>query len=501
MAQVEHAIVVGPEGETIHCDQQGRVKVRFQGMREADHEHAHGAGASSTDADSAWVRDATIWAGGGPGAFAQFGVNFLPRPGTEVTIGFANGDPDKPFIINHVFNNHSPPPALSQRGALPGNRRLSGIRSLEDGGSRGNQLRFDDSLGQISAQLASDHGQSELNLGWCTDPRADGTGAPRGEGAELRSDEHIAIRGAKGLLLSTWKRVEGLGGATGKQLARDEYAALMRDCSELFGALGKYAAEHQAMEQDGKAQDELHASFKRWENGSNTNPKGVDGGAPIIGITAPAGISFATPKAIVSYSGSNFDTVAQQHLQLTAGQRFNLNAGKGISMFSHSDGIKAIAHNGKLLLQSQHGDTEINAANELKITATSGKLLGMADEIVLITKHGTYIKLGENITFGTKGNVFVNAADFQFKEPDSMTAVLPTFSNGKADQRVGAVYEGDTSDSGSPAPAPNVHMTMEISDGSAVQAISAADGKTEMLLRDAMHLADVTISRNKEPKS
>jgi type VI secretion system secreted protein VgrG len=493
-ARMQSGVVVGPEGAAAHCDKHGRVKVRFPGMRPTDHEHTHGAGASDTDADSAWVRVASNWAGGGPGSLQQFGTVCLPRPGTEVLIAFVNDDPDKPIIIDQLYNMRGMPPALSRRDELPGSRFMSGTRTQEEGGSRGNQLRFDDTGGQISAQLASDHGNTELNLGWCTEPRANGQGAPRGEGAELRTDEYIALRAAKGLLLSAWRRIEGSSGATGKQLARDEYVSLMRDCSELFGSLGKYATDNQAMALDEKAQDDLLSSFKNWENGSNTAPRGAEGGAPVIGITAPAGIGMASAKALVSYAATDINCVAQQHMQMTAGQRFNLNAGKGISMFSHHDGIKAIAHHGKLLLQSQHDDTEINSAEELKLTATNGKLLGMADEIVLISKDGSYIKLAKDITFGTTGKILFNATDFQFKGTDSMAAVLPNFSNGNVDQQFEVRFEKDTA--GKSAPASNVHLDTTISDGSKTQGRTDSNGKAEVLLRDAMQLAQATVLRN-----
>ena len=494
-ARMQSALVVGPVDEEVHCDHQGRVKVRFPGTREADHAHAQGAGASGTDADSAWVRVATHWAGNGPGSMRQCGADMLPRVGTEVLVDFVNGDPDKPIIVGQLYNESATPPALSRRGELPGNRFLSGLRSREIRGSRGNQLRFDDSPGQISAQLASDHGVSELTLGWCSEPRADGAGAPRGEGAELRSDEYIALRAAKGLLLSAWKRVGGTGGATGKQLARDEYVALMRDCGELFGALGKYAEENQALALDAKAQDDLKSSFEQWENGSNTAPKGENGGAPVIGITAPAGIGFATSQAIVSYAASNIDTVAQQHLQLTAGQRFNLNAGKGISLFSHHDGITAIAHNGKLLLQSQHDDTEINAAKNCKFTATEGKITAMAKVIELIAEDGSFIKIGDGgITFGSSKSLKFHAPDFDFDEPTTMATVFPNFGGGSVDQKF--VLRYGAQDDG--ALAAKRHFEIAMTDGSTLKGISDAAGKTDLLQRDAMHIAKIRILTDKK---
>ena len=103
-----------------------------------------------------------------------------------------------------------------------------------------------------------------------------------------------------------------------------------------------------------QAQSELQSAIQQWDNGS--------GGAPAIGIAAPAGISFATPKTIVSYAAVNIDSVAQRHLQMTAGQRCNVNAGKGISLFAQREGLTAIANYGKVLVQSQHDSTQIDAA-------------------------------------------------------------------------------------------------------------------------------------------
>ena len=496
-ARMQSAMVVGPSDEEVFCDQYGRVKVRFPGMRPEDHEHAQGSGASDTDADSANVRVATHWAGGGPGSVRQFGGQWLPRVDSEVLIAFVNNDPDKPIIVGQLYNKRATPPALSRNGGLPGGRFLSGLRSREIRGARGNQLCLDDSPGQISAQLASDHGHSELNLGWCSEPRANGAGTPRGEGAELRSDEYIAVRAAKGLLLSTWKSLGKAGGMSGKQLARDEYSALMRDCVSLFAALGKYAAEHQAMAQDGKEQEELQSLFEKWENGSNTAPKGSDGGAPVIALTAPAGVSFASAKAIVSYAASNIDTVAQQHLQMTAGQRVNLNAGKGISLFSHHDGVKAIAHYGKFLIQSQHDDTELNSAKTLKLTATEGKLSAMAKVIELIAEDGSFIKIGAGgITFGSSDGLKFHAPDFIFEGATTMAAELPKFDAGNTELKFAARYYAGI-DGG--LPAPGLPHKIKLNDGADKDGRNDGEGGSELLKSDAMHLAAIEVL-DQEPK-
>ncbi|AKU25041.1 type VI secretion system Vgr family protein [Massilia sp. NR 4-1] len=485
--RLQSAIVTGPEGEEVHCDALGRVKIRFPGMRPQDHANAPGAG--GTDADSAWVRVVSSWAGDGMGSIGQCGSLSLPRVGSEVLVDFLGGDPDKPVIVGQLYNENARPPALSKGGGLPGNRYQSGLKSREIRQGRANQLRFDDTEGQISVQLSSDHGDTQLNLGYLNGSREEGQARPRGEGAELRSSEAIALSAGKGLLLSTWP----LASADASQLQRQDYLALLSDSVELSQSLATAAAQRQAMPADGKAQQELSEVFKVWENGSNTAPQGAGGGKPAIGITAAEGIGFATPKTVVTYA-ANIDSCSQKNMQLSAGQSLIANAGKGISLFTHSDGIKAIAQRGKLLLQSQHDDTELNSAKDMKFTSTEGKIIGMAKEIVLIAEDGSFIKIGGGITLGTQGTITHHGASFPFKGPSTMTASLPQFTDGGTEIKFQARYypakEGGVAAQG-------LHVDVNSSDGSDKKDRSDTGGRTAQLQSDDMHLASANVVRNK----
>ena len=423
-ALMQSAIVVGPKGEEVHCDEIGRVKIRFPGTRPEDHEAAAFSGASDTQTDSAWVRVASNWAGNGPGSLEQCGTIGLPRVGTEVLVAFLGGDPDKPVIVGQLYNQQAQPPALSNAGNLPGNRYLSGIKSREVRGRRRNQLMFDDTNGEISAQLSSEHGRSELNLGFLTTPKRDGKGEQRGTGAELRSDDAVAVRGAKGLLLTAWQRLAGAD----KQLARDEFLSLLDQCAELAHTLGNYAEGHQGLPTDINEQDELGSAIHEWEGDKKATADESSAGDAAIAMTAPAGISFATPRTVVSYAGTNLDSFAHQHLQLGAGQNVVINSGQGMSLFAQYNGIRAIAHHGQLLLQSQHGETVINAAKDIKFTATDGKLVGMAKEIVLIADDGSFIKIGGGIDIGTQGTITHHGANFPFVGGTVMNTAFPDFS-------------------------------------------------------------------------
>ncbi|VWC41179.1 type IV secretion protein Rhs [Burkholderia lata] len=418
--------IVGQQGEEVFCDADGRVRVRIHGLDPADHAHAQGAGTNDNAGDSAPIRVGASLAGG------SFGALFLPRVGMEVLIGSLGGDPDRLVIINVLSNGVNPPAAFTHIGNLPGNRYVSGIKTKEIKGSRYNQLRLDDTPGQISSQLASEHAHSQLNLGYLTQPRQDGRGQDRGEGAELRTDAAAALRAAQGILLTTYARSQASGG----QLDRDELLRLLGECTELFKSLGDYAGQHGGQATDTAGQQAVAAAFKGWTPGSGASGTGAGAGdaagsQALMAFGAQAGSVAITPKTHVTYAGENIDQVAQQHVQLTSGQRITLHGGRGVAMFAHSDGVSAIANQGKVTLQSQNDDTQIDSAKNIQFTAAGGKLAGMAsEEVVFTTSGGAYLKLhGSDIELGCPGSFTVKSAGHSWQGPASMSTDMPKFDH------------------------------------------------------------------------
>jgi len=476
--ELQYVTVVGPVNEEIHCDHLGRVKVRFPGCREDDHAHAHGAGASDSDRDSAWVQVANPWAGD------QYGTISLPRVGHQVLCAFVGGDPDKPLIIGRAHGGKTPPPSFSRTSRLPGDRYLSGIVSREGKSQRYNQLRLDDTPGEISAQLESVHGRSQLNLGYLTHPRQDGKADPRGQGFELRTDDSGAIRTAKSLLISAWKRLD----AAGTQLSGNEHLALMQDCLDLFKTLGEYAAQHQGLPVDPAPQDALKSDLEAAPGARNGDVAGD--AKPTVSLTGPEGIAFSTPKSIVSYAGVNLDTVAQQHMQLASGKRFNVNAGKGISLFSHSDGITQIAHNGDFTMQSQHDDMKLVSAKDIKVTAAK-RMIGMAqDEMTFMVSGGAYLKLkGGDIEIGGPGNLTVKTAEHHWNGPASAKTDMPSFDAGTFERTPRLVRATD----GKPVEGMQVHIER---DGAApITGETNAAGEGPKVKGDRLELLKVTFKK------
>jgi len=105
MRGCQTAIVVGPQGEEIYTDEQGRVKVQFYWDREG----------KRNENSSCWIRASQAWAGTGYGGIS------MPRIGQEVIVDFVEGDPDRPIIVGRVYNGEQKAPQ-----AMPAPSRMTG---------------------------------------------------------------------------------------------------------------------------------------------------------------------------------------------------------------------------------------------------------------------------------------------------------------------------------------------------------------------------------------
>ncbi|WP_180113236.1 type VI secretion system Vgr family protein [Acinetobacter sp. YH12073] len=231
----QRAKVVGPEGESIYVDAWGRIKVRFTFTRSDDHSHDGGAGSNDNDSDSAWVDVLTPWAGEG------YGARFHPRIGEIVVIDFFEGDVDRPFVVGRIHEAERSQTMFDLKGQLPETKKLSGIRSQEVAGAGFNQLRFDDTTGQISTQLQSSHAATQLNLGNLSHPKDKEQSNGRGEGFELRTDAFGAVRAGRGMLISTYAQENAIA----DHLEAAKAQALLSQGQESMKMLSSIAVKQQ----------------------------------------------------------------------------------------------------------------------------------------------------------------------------------------------------------------------------------------------------------------
>lgn len=435
MAHVQRAKVVS-DGEEIHVDEWGRIKVRFLFTRTDDHAHDGGAGANNSDTDSAWVDVLTPWAGEG------YGARFLPRKDEIVVIDFFDGNIDRPFVTGRIHEAQRSPTKFDIKGQLPDTKKLSGIRSKEVGGTGYNQLRFDDTTGQISAQLHSSHGATQLNLGNLSHPKESATSDGRGEGFELRTDRAGAIR-SKGLYISTFVQ----SNATDIHLEAKEAVQNFTESLESMKALSEYAVKQKA-----EAADML-------EN-INQYIKTIESQWSDLKATKEALMLLASPDSISLVSGKDIHINALDSVTVGSGQSINvstdehliLNAKKKVSLFAGEEDLKIYAAKGKFDLQSQDNVLDVSARLDVKITSSEGKVeIHSPTEIVFKAKDSALKINGDGVTVITPNKFTAKAGQHLFTTGASESPTLPIFPNNicweclarRAAQRGAFINKGD----------------------------------------------------------
>jgi type VI secretion system secreted protein VgrG len=134
------AIVAGPEGEEIHPDEYGRIKLWFPWDRKA----------KKDGSDTCWVRVTQNWAGAG------WGGQIIPRIGMEVMVMYLDGDPDRPVVTGVVPN-----PKQKVPYPLPANKTRSVFKTKTHKGRGFNELYFED---EADAEEIYMHAQKDMNV-------------------------------------------------------------------------------------------------------------------------------------------------------------------------------------------------------------------------------------------------------------------------------------------------------------------------------------------------
>ncbi|MEK5755191.1 type VI secretion system Vgr family protein [Acinetobacter variabilis] len=403
VAYPQRAKVVGPEGETIYVDEWGRVKVRFLFTRSEDHQHDGGAGANDNDTDSAWVDVLTPWAGEG------YGARFHPRIGEIVVIDFFEGDIDRPFIVGRIHEAERYQTMFDKKGQLPLTKKLSGIRSQEVDGEGFNQLRFDDTTGQISAQLQSSHGASQLNLGNLSHPKEDEASNGRGEGFELRTDQWGVLRAGAGLLLSTYKQENANANHLNASPAKSQLESSLNHSK----ALSEIAKNQQTDPLEGL--DHLKKFLDQIEQQDQSKAETFK--QALMLLYAPNSIALSTNEDLYLSADQQINHSAADNINFSTQKSLIAHAQDKISLFSAQQGLKAIAAKGKVELQAQDDAIETIARQKIKIISTEERIEIISPKEIVLTAGGSQLKINGQGVFGVTGGKFeCKAGQHIFKE-------------------------------------------------------------------------------------
>ncbi|WP_432754278.1 type VI secretion system Vgr family protein [Pseudomonas sp. WMBT8] len=384
-----------------HIDLEGRYRVNFLFDRDS----------WKAGEESVWLRLARPYAGD------THGLHLPLIAGTEVAIAFEQGDPDRPYIA-HALHDSQHVDHVTLR-----NDKRNVLRTPAN-----NKLRMDDTRGQEHLKLSTEHsGKSQLNLGHLVDAERQ----PRGEGAELRTDGHAAIRGGKGLFISAdaQRRAQGP----------------MLEMNAAVGRLQQAGEQLQALSVDAEASHADPADVQAQLNLLQQNLEQLK--SAVLLLSAPQGIALT--------SGQHLQLAAEHNLMLNAGgqadisvvKRLFMGVGQGLSVFVRKLGIKLIANQGPVSIQVQNDKLELIARHGLEISSTEDEIRITAKKKIILNAGGSYITLDPfSIESGTEGDYIVKSASYEYvvgaaKQVAQMPQ-LPPVTEYDADSLSSTVFSG-----------------------------------------------------------
>ncbi|MCB3582420.1 type VI secretion system tip protein VgrG [Klebsiella pneumoniae] len=331
-----------------HIDKDGRYRVNLDFDRDT----------WKPGFESLWVRQSRPYAGD------TYGLHLPLLAGTEVSIAFEDGNPDRPYIAGVKHDSAHADHVTIQ------NYKRNVLRTPAN-----NKIRLDDERGKEHIKVSTEYGgKSQLNLGHLVDAGKQ----QRGEGFELRTDMWGAIRAKKGVFISADAQEK----AQGQALMMDEALSQLQEALSLVEALHSAAEVAKSELADLQTQKTLLSE-------TLTELK-----KSALLFSAPAGIAQVTPKSLQLSSGENLISTSGKNTDFSVFKKFTVAAGEAVSLFAQKLGIKIFASKGKVEIQAQSDEMLLDACKDLHISSSDGKILISAKNEIILTSGGGYIRIG-----------------------------------------------------------------------------------------------------------
>ena len=403
------------------------------------------------------VRLARIYAGD------HFGIHFPLLDNTEVAVAFEGGDPERPYIA-HVFHDAINRDVVNNSNSTRNVMRTQGR----------NKLRMEDEKNHEHIKLSTEYGKSQLNIGHLVDANRQ----PRGEGAELRTDKHAALRAAQGILLTTSTQTA----AHGKQLDMAEAIGQLEQALGLAYSLQSSASSAGA---DGVATDRQQTM--------NQALAGLH--KPGIVAWGDAGIAQVTPEDLQFSAGQDMVMTAGNHGSVNIFKTLSLAAGQGISAFVRQVGIKLIAAAGNITLQAQRGKLAALADQDMQLTSVNGEMQLSAKNGLFLHCGGGGIRIHRNggVEIFSPTRIEQKSPSLSYQQGETAKIVSPVFQQNPLVRKVRLYCEGDRKH-------PLCYQAFRVNkpDGSVIEGETDENGHSPLL--DMAETEQFVISLIRKPK-
>jgi type VI secretion system secreted protein VgrG len=373
-----------------------------------------------------------------------YGMHFPLIQGTEVAVAFHEGDPDRPYIA-HALHDSRHADHVTADNHTRNVIRTAGL----------NKLRMEDKRGEEHIKLSTEYGgKTQLNLGHNVDTAR----ALRGEGAELRTDKWVAVRGGAGVFITA----DSQSAAGGMMLDMAAALSQLQQAQSLAESLSSAAETAKAELADLQTQKALLSE-------TLTELK-----KSALLFSAPAGIAQVTPKTLQFSAGENITATSGGNTDFSILKKMTVAAGERISFYAQKLGIKLFAGSGKVEIQAQSDEMTLDALKDIRISSSEGKIIISAKKEIILTSGGGYIRIADgSVECAAPDKIIERGAVWQKFGGKSISQAAQEWESADfaATPKVSWPYK-DSLVAGQ-------NMKIQSADGSSKSATTSASGETE----------------------
>ena len=427
-----------------HIDKDGRYRVNLDFDRDT----------WKPGYESLWVRQSRPYAGD------TYGLHLPLLAGTEVSIAFEEGNPDRPYIAGVKHDSAHTDHVTIQ------NYKRNVLRTPAN-----NKIRLDDERGKEHIKVSTEYGgKSQLNLGHLVDAGKQ----QRGEGFELRTDMWGAVRAKKGIFISAD--------------TQDKAQGQVREMAPAMAILDGAQSQMKSLSTDAQTANADPADLSSQIALLQQSVKDLTQAA--ILLSAPKGVAIASGEHLQLAASKNLIANAGNHADIGVVKNMFIGVGQALSVFVRKAGIKLFANKGAISVQAQNDLMELLAQKSIEITSTEDEIKITAKKKITLNGGGSYIRLDAcGIEAGTPGEYNVKAGYYGRKPKAKLTPELmafPVIESGEFNAKF--LF---TDDDG--LPYANTKYIACFSDGTQKEGITDENGYTENFNTDSKQTIDVRL--------
>ncbi|EGO4619749.1 type VI secretion system Vgr family protein [Escherichia coli] len=428
-----------------HIDKDGRYRVNLDFDRDT----------WKPGYESLWVRQSRPYAGD------TYGLHLPLLAGTEVSIAFEEGNPDRPYIAGVKHDSAHTDHVTIQ------NYKRNVLRTPAN-----NKIRLDDERGKEHIKVSTEYGgKSQLNLGHLVDAGKQ----QRGEGFELRTDLWGAVRAKKGIFISAD--------------AQDKAQGQVREMAPAMAILDGAQSQMKSLSTDAQTANADPADLSSQIALLQQSVKDLTQAA--ILLSAPKGVAIASGEHLQLAASKNLIANAGNHADIGVMKNMFIGVGQALSVFVRKAGIKLFANKGAISVQAQNDLMELLAQKSIEITSTEDEIKITAKKKITLNGGGSYIRLDAcGIEAGTQGEYNVKAGYYGRKPKAKLTPELMAFPVIKSEDFNQSFI---LLDENTGQPLINWPYELELESGLKMSGITDENGNTELISSDKEEVVNISV--------